>query len=215
MRGGHYVQGGYYVKGWGKHWPLTNPYAFGFFDHMPRTGDGQRLTHTFSVYGGGLMPELTGKIIGPNPLQSSVVVTRREAVGSTFKTVEEEPLLTSDDGWFRPVDLKVGPDGAIYVCDFYENRISHVDPRDTWDRSNGRIWRIRPENWRPTKASDLPKQSAQELLKDLANPNRLVRSTALRLIGQRGDKSLPPALRQMLAKANAQDAPDALWAVAR
>src|SRR6478672_10748923 len=79
-RGLHFVQGGYYVKGWGKHGPLTNPYAFGYFDHMPHTGNGQRLTHTFSVYGGGLMPELTGKIIGPNPLSSRVIVSRLEAV---------------------------------------------------------------------------------------------------------------------------------------
>jgi putative heme-binding domain-containing protein len=212
-RGLHYVQGGYYIKGWGKHGPLTNPYAFGFFDHMPHTGDARRLTHTFSVYGGGLMPELTGKIIGPNPLSSRVIVSRLEPMGSTFKTVEEEPLLTSDDGWFRPVDLKVGPDGALYVCDFYENRISHVDPRDTWDRSNGRIWRIRPENWQPAKAADEGIKSGEALVNDLVNPNRLIRSTALRLIGQRSDRSLVPSLREMLAKPNGQEALDALWAV--
>src|SRR5207248_4407441 len=165
---------------WGKHGPLINPYAFGFFDHMPHTGDARRLTHTFSVYGGALMPELTGKIIGPNPLSSRVIVSRLEAMGSTFKTVEEEPLLTSDDGWFRPVDLKVGPDGAIYICDFYENRISHVDPRDNWDRSNGRLWRIRPVDWKPAKTADWTKKLGGELVKGLADPNRLVRSTALR-----------------------------------
>src|SRR5262245_26441790 len=131
LRGLHFVQGGYYVKGWGKHGPLTNPYAFGFFSHMPHTGNGQRLTHTFVVYGGGLLPEsLNGKILGPSPLQSRIHVTRMEPMGSTYKTVEEPFLLSSDDGWFRPVDLKVGPDGALYVADSYEKRISHVDPRD-------------------------------------------------------------------------------------
>ena len=73
FRGLHYVQGGYYVKGWGKHGPLTNPYAFGFFDHMPHDGNADRLTHTFVVYGGALLPErLHGKIVGPNSLQSRV-----------------------------------------------------------------------------------------------------------------------------------------------
>jgi putative membrane-bound dehydrogenase-like protein len=211
-RGVHYVQGGYYVKSWGKHGPLTNPYAFGYFEHMPHTGDATRLVHTFSVYGGGLMPELTGKLIGPNPLQSRVQVTRREAVGSTFKTVEEAPLLTSDDGWFRPVDLKVGPDGAIYVCDFYENRISHVDPRDTWDRSNGRICRIRPAEWKPSRPADLSKVPGRELIEKLSDPNRLVRSTALRLIGERQDRSLLPAAREMLTKGNGQAALEGLWA---
>jgi putative heme-binding domain-containing protein len=213
FRGVHYVQGGYYVKSWGKHGPLTNPYAFGFFDHMPHTGDATRLTHTFNVYGGALMPGLTGKIIGPNPLQSRVQVTRIEPLGSTFRTTEEESLLTSDDGWFRPVDLKVGPDGAIYVCDFYETRINHVDPRDTWDRSNGRIWRIRPADWKPARSLDLSKASAAELLARLGDPNREIRATALRLIGERQDKSLLPAAREMLIKKNRQDALEGLWAV--
>lgn len=196
FRGLHYVQGGYYIKGWGKHGPLTNPYAFGFFDHMPHTGNGQRLTHTFSVYGGGLMPELTGKIIGPNPLQSRIGVTRLEPLGSTFKTIEEEPLLTTDDGWFRPVDLKVGPDGAIYICDFYETRINHVDPRDNWDRSNGRIWRIRPTNWKPKKLDDLSKAPLSTVYRGLTDPNRIVRSTALRIIYERAEKSLIPRLQK-------------------
>jgi putative heme-binding domain-containing protein len=213
FRGVHYVQGGYYAKSWGKHGPLTNPCAFGFFDHMPHTGDATRLVHTFSVYGGGLMPELTGKIIGPNPLQSRVQITRREPTGSTFKTIEEAPLLTSDDGWFRPVDLKVGPDGAIYVADFYETRINHVDPRDNWDRSNGRLWRIRPENWSPARPADLSKAPGRDLLARLSDPNRQVRATALRLIAQRQDRSLLPAARGMLTARTGQDALEGLWAV--
>jgi putative heme-binding domain-containing protein len=212
-RGLHFVQGGYYLKGWGKHGPLTNPYAFGFFDHMPHTGDARRLTHTFSVYSGGLMPELTGKIIGPNPLQSCVTVTRIEPAGSSFKTMEEEPLLVSDDGWFRPVDLKVGQDGAIYICDFYENRISHVDPRDTWDRSNGRLWRIRPMDWKPAKPIDWRSKSGAELVGALSDPNRLIRSTARRMIGEREDKSLLPTLRELLTKQTGQPALEGLWAI--
>src|SRR5687767_6457145 len=111
QRGLYFVQGGYYVKGWGKHGPLTNPHAFGFFDHMPHQGNADRLTHTFVVYGGGLLPGgFNGKIIGANSLMSWISVSRLVPTGSTFKTVEEAPLLTSDDGWFRPVDIKAGPD---------------------------------------------------------------------------------------------------------
>jgi putative membrane-bound dehydrogenase-like protein len=213
LRGVHYVQGGYYVKSWGKHGPLTNPNAFGFFDHMPHTGNGQRLTHTFSVYGGALMPELTGKIIGPNPLQSRISVTRMEPLGSTFKTIEEEPLVTTDDGWFRPVDLKVGPDGAVYICDFYEARINHVDPRDTWDRSNGRIWRVRPTVWIPAQSQDLSKLSSTALVKHLTSANRLERSTALRLIGERRNLSVLPNLRDLFSNRDPQIALESLWAL--
>ncbi|MEZ0265862.1 MAG: hypothetical protein ACAI43_14120, partial [Phycisphaerae bacterium] len=192
-RGLHFVQGAYYLKGWGKHGPLTNPFAFGFFDHMPHSGNAQRLTHTFSIYPGGLMPELAGKIVSPNSLQSRIQVTKLDRVGSTFKTTEEDPLVTTPDGWFRPVDLKVGPDGAIYVADFYENRISHVDPRDTWDRANGRIYRIRPEGWRPKAAAgsqgpgfflghDRNRLSTLDWIRFLASSNRLTRTLARREI---------------------------------
>src|SRR5207302_9736420 len=128
-------------------------------------------------------------LIGPNPLQSRVQVTRLDAVGSSYKTTELDPLLTSTDGWFRPVDAKVGPDGAIYVADFYENRISHVDPRDNWDRTNGRIYRIRPADWKPgIKPFDLTRFSSADLVKLLESTNSWMRGAA-----RRESASRPPA----------------------
>jgi putative heme-binding domain-containing protein len=210
-RGLHYVQGGYYVKGWGKHGPLTNPYALGFFDHMPHTGNADRLTHTFIFYGGGALPErFNGKIIGPSPLQHRVHVTKTEPDGSSFKTVEEPFLLTSSDGWFRPVDLKAGPDGALYIADLYENRISHVDPRDNWHRESGRIYRVRDANAKPNGLIDLSKKSSSELVDLLSHKNRWYRDTALRLLGDRKDKSIVPILRLMLSSSQGLEA---LWAL--
>ena len=82
-------------------------------------------------------------------------------------------MVTCDDGWFRPVDLKAGPDGAIYVADFYEKRITHVDPRDTWDRTTGRIWRIRPASWKPgLKPFDMGKETSPQLVTRLESKNR-------------------------------------------
>jgi putative heme-binding domain-containing protein len=214
-RGLHFVQGGYYVKGWGKHGPLTNPYAFGFFEHMPHTGNADRLSHTYIVYGGGLLgDEFRGKIISPNSLQSRVQVTRLEPAGSSYTTVEEPYMVTCDDGWFRPVDLKAGPDGAIYVADFYEKRISHVDPRDTWDRTTGRIWRIRPDNWNPgLKPFDFGKAPSAELVKLLESRNRWERTMARELLAQRADDSVAPSLRRLLVQEYEQPPLDALWAL--
>src|SRR5438552_2096307 len=65
--------------------------------------------------------------------------------GSTRITKEEPDFLSSDDPWFRPVDLQLGPDGAIYVADFYNRIIGHYEvPLDHpgRDRQRGRIWRI-------------------------------------------------------------------------
>lgn len=66
--------------------------------------------------------------------------------GATAKANAMPDLLTSDDPWFRPVDLQFGPDGCLYIADFYNKVIGHYEvPLDhpDRDRTSGRIWRIR------------------------------------------------------------------------
>jgi len=118
-RGFHYVQGGYLRKGFTKHGPLSNPYAFGYFNSMPHNKV-PRFTHNFIVYEGvGLPEKFLGKILGVEPLQGRVVMSDRTVIGSSFKTLDTGHPIKSSDSWFRPVDIKAGPDGAIYVCDWY------------------------------------------------------------------------------------------------
>ena len=66
--------------------------------------------------------------------------------GATAKATAMPDLLTSDDPWFRPVDLQFGPDGGLYIADFYNKVIGHYEvPLDhpDRDRKSGRLWRIR------------------------------------------------------------------------
>ena len=65
--------------------------------------------------------------------------------GATPKAVEQPDFLVSEDPWFRPVDLQIGPDHALYVADFYNKIIGHyeVDRHHPGrDRERGRIWKI-------------------------------------------------------------------------
>lgn len=65
--------------------------------------------------------------------------------GSTPKANEQPDFITSDDPWFRPVDLQLGPDNALYIADFYNKIIAHYEvPLDHpgRDRERGRIWRV-------------------------------------------------------------------------
>ena len=65
--------------------------------------------------------------------------------GSSPRAIEEPDFLVSDDPWFRPVDLQVGPDGALYIADFYNKIIGHVEVplnHPGRDRVRGRIWRV-------------------------------------------------------------------------
>lgn len=211
-RGLHYVQGGYYIKGWGKHGPLTNPYALGYFDHMPHVGDADRLVHTFIVYGGERILELQGRIIGVNALQKRVQVTRLLPERSSFRTEEEPFLLWTEDERFRPVDVKAGPDGALYLADLYEPRINHVDPRDNWDRATGRIYRVRPQEFQAAPQRDLARLSSTDLVEMLSHKDRWHREMALRLLGDRKDRKVLPMLRQRLRE-KTQGSLEALWAI--
>jgi putative membrane-bound dehydrogenase-like protein len=188
VRGLHFVQGGYYVKNFAKHGPLTNPYAFGFFEHMTHRG-AEKLTHVcqpFVVYAGGAFPQrFNGQVFTALALSNRLQASRLEPIGSTFNTQDIEPLATSTDRWFRPVALTTGPDGAVYIADWYDIRLSHVDPRDTWDRSNGRVFRLQAAGAQPVKPFDLAKMSDDELIGLLSHPNKWFRQTARRVMADR------------------------------
>ena len=198
-RGMHYEQGSYGIKGWGKHGPLTNPYAFGWFEHMRHEGDNKRFPQAFTVYEGGLLGSAyEGKIIAPNALQNLVYVSERIPDGSTFRTKDEENLLSTPDRWFRPVWAGVGPDGGFYMADWYDTRLSHVSPIDDWHKTSGRIYRVRPAAGAPKlKPFDLSKASGDELLGYLSHPNEWFRKQAIHEIEWRHLTELGPKLKAM------------------
>ncbi|MGI9242916.1 MAG: PVC-type heme-binding CxxCH protein, partial [Verrucomicrobiales bacterium] len=80
-----------------------------------------------------------------NPVTSRVNHDKIEFRGTTPVAVEQEDFIISDDPWFRPVDLCLGNDGALYVADFYNRIIGHYEVPLTHpgrDRERGRIWKI-------------------------------------------------------------------------
>jgi putative heme-binding domain-containing protein len=214
-RGMHYEQGSYGIKGWGKHGPLTNPYAFGWFEHMKHEGDNKRFPQAFTIYEGGLLGSAyEGKIIAPNALHNLVYVSERLPDGSTFRTKDEEQLITTTDRWFRPVWAGVGPDGGFYMADWYDTRLSHVSPVDDWHKTSGRIYRVRPASGAPKlKPFDLSKASGEELLGYLSHTNEWFRKQAVLEIGWRNLQELAPKLAQSLGSLESLWSLDALGAV--
>lgn len=213
QRGLYFVQGGYYVKGWGKHGPLTNPHAYGFFNHMPHQGDEARFSHSFIIYEADTLPEkYFGQLFAIVPLHNRVQVAQLRPDGSTFKTRDTERVVESTDKWFRPVDIKAGPDGGVYLADWYDIRLSHVDPRDNWDRSNGRIYRLTTKNAPKPKPFDLGKASNEALIAALSHTNKWWRQMALCVLGDRADKALAAKLRNLALESTGQLALEALWA---
>lgn len=214
-RGMHYEQGSYGIKGWGKHGPLTNPYAFGWFEHMRHEGDNKRFPQAFAIYEGGLLGSAyEGKIIAPNALQNLVYVSQLLPDGSTFRTKDEEQLMTTTDRWFRPVWAGVGPDGGFYMADWYDTRLSHVSPVDDWHKTSGRIYRVRPASGAPKlKPFDLSKASGEELLGYLSHQNEWFRKQAVHEIAWRNLTELAPKLKALPQSMETLWALDALGAV--
>lgn len=214
-RGPYYKQGGYYIKSWGKHGPLTNPYAFGYLPNMPLEGEKLRFTHSLIKYEGGALPEKYNDLMfAINPLHNLVQLTAFEKKGSSFTNLDREVVLETDDKWFRPVDVKLGPDGAVYISDWYDSRLSHVDPRDTWHKTSGRIYRLGSKEEKESLASfDLSTYSNPELLDLFSNKNKWFRQQALRQLGDRKDLSAVPLLLQLMEAGSGQEALEALWGI--
>jgi putative membrane-bound dehydrogenase-like protein len=114
-----------------------------------------------------------------------VELHRFEDAGSGFKTTQLPRLAKSSDASFRPVDVSVGPDGAIYAADWFNPVIGHyqasyVDPKR--DKTHGRIWRITSKSHQPVKQPNLAAMKPEELFEQLHSPERWTRYHAKRLL---------------------------------
>ena len=185
-RGFHYEQGGYSRKGFGKHGPLSNPYSFGYFANM-KHHNVPRFTHNFIIYEENILPdEYRGRLFGIEPLQGQVVMSDFQPDQSSFQTRDISRVVKTNDQWFRPVDIKAGPDGCIYVADLYEQRIDHSSHyAGRIDRTNGRIYRLKPKKLPKAEPFDYGKSNSKELGKLLEHHGKWHRQTAQRIIADR------------------------------
>ena len=123
--------------------------------------------------------------------------------GSGFKTERIVSPIISSSKAFRPVDVSVGPDGALYACDWFNAVIGHyqasyADPRR--DRSHGRIWRITAKGLPTVKQPDLVSMSEDELFAQLGSPERWTRYQARRLLFYRPTEKVAAAADAFIAK---------------
>ena len=201
------MQGGYYQKGFNKHGPLSNPYSFGYFPAMKHNRV-PRFTHTFVIYEADALPErYRGHALRRRPLLNHVVMSEVRPDGSSVQTHDIGLAVSTDDSWFRPVDIKLGPDGALYIADWYDRQINHyrnhegqIDPA-----MGGFTGSRRAEPATARRALGSSRLSTAELVKRLSDPNKWTRQTALRLIGDRKDASIVPELKRLVARETGPD----------
>ncbi len=140
--------------------------------------------------------------------------------GSGYQSQEKQELIKSAHPAFRPVDVAMGPDGAIYVADWYNPIIQHgeVDFRDPRrDHTHGRIWRITAKGRALVERPKLVGASVAELLERLKDPEDWTRLQAKRVLKERGAKEVLPELARWLVRLDTSDpavehhALEALW----
>lgn len=125
--------------------------------------------------------ELQGAMAAPDFRGNRINLFKLTDSGSAYISTQIEDLLSSTHGAFRPIDIKMGPDGAIYVADWYNPIIQHgeVDFRDPRrDHEHGRIWRISFDGRETVDFPDLVAASDTELVEHLNAPEAFTRQAA-------------------------------------
>jgi putative membrane-bound dehydrogenase-like protein len=146
--------------------------------------------------------EYRGLLLYPDVFRKLIRAYHVQPDGATFRVVEEFELMQSDDPLFRPCQMVLGPDGAMYVCDW---RTDSGGAGQLWgDGRHGRIYRI---SWAGTATqpaiplrgldswAKIDKLSEGELLKALAAPDFSDRQRAGRALVRRGEKVRPALLK--------------------
>ncbi len=178
-----------------------------------------------TIYQGGAMPWSGRVALVAEPAHNLVHRDVLSPAGSTFvarRSADAVEFLASTDPWFRPVNFYVGPDGALYLMDYYRQIIEHPEwtsehvhhSPDLYRGSDrGRIYRVTPQSGLPFAGKlQLSRAPFEQLALYLAGPNIWWRRTAQRLLVDRRDPAaVAPLVRLLEANRSPLGRLHALW----
>ncbi|HWB07851.1 MAG TPA: PVC-type heme-binding CxxCH protein [Pirellulales bacterium] len=142
-----------------------------------------------------------------------------ERDGSSYIAKANQDFLSANDAWFMPVVQKTGPDGCLYILDWYDRyhcyQDANRDPKGI-DRLKGRLYRVRYTNGPRAAKFDLAKETDDQLIERLASPNVLYRDLAQRLLWERARPNTLRKLEQLVLddRQPRKARMHALWALA-
>ena len=196
-------------------WNRTNAPLFNYFDSIAAYGHGEGgagKQGSRAIFGGhshvGTMiylgdnwpAEYRGDLFTHNlhghQLNREILAPRDSAYLSSSHG--QDPLYTPDEKYLA-VDLKYGPDGAVYSIDWHDTQQCHVNDAARWDRTNGRLYRMSwKDTFKPAQFKDLAKATGKELFSYLNHDNEWFARMAQHQLRQRAAKNalssklLPP-----------------------
>lgn len=221
---------GHVFDRWGQSFMVNNPRIM----HLsPWTGNSGKalsikpLISTEKQCGGDLATgthigkDLRGQLLTGRFKSRTVVRYEFIENGAGFSANVLPPLISSKHPNFRPVDVKVGADGAIYVADWYNSIINHAqhdfrDPRR--DHDHGRIWRITAKNRPLVKKPKLIDAPIAGLLNHLKSPETWIRHQARKELSERDHDGVAKAINEWVANLDPKEADhdhhlvEAMWA---
>lgn len=137
-----------------------------------------------------------------NPITRKIQALRIHPDGPRDRLELLPDFVQSGDEWFRPVAIQFGPDGCLYIVDWYNKIISHNEvPRNHPDRdkTRGRIWRVKAAGQKPFPVPDFTKLGGAELLARLGGDSLAQSHLAWQAISDRQLTDLAPTLGAILA----------------
>jgi putative membrane-bound dehydrogenase-like protein len=226
----HVIEGAHYQRQAGSHY---NPYVYDdiktIADHVHWLGDkGPHAGNEKSGSAGGGHAHCGAMIyLGdswPASFRDNIIMANihgnrlnedlLEQTGSGYVGHHGKDPVLMNDKWSRPINFRYGPDGSVYMIDWYDRQACHNPVTEIWDRTNGRIFKLIYNNQKAVQV-DLAKLSNDELVKLQASPNDWYVRHARRLLQEReAGKEVGPKLIEMLN--TEKDAPKklrALWAL--
>ena len=166
------------------------------------------------VYGDTYPAEWQGSIVTCDFRANRVTRFSVSENGAGFVTKQEDDLLRTAASTFRPIDVKQGPDGALYIADWSNPIINHgeVDFRDERrDRWHGRIWRVAWKGAKKKSIEDLTELGDEQLLDRLTSSDRYTRDQSRRVIIERGDSIVAKATSWIDSQTHEDAKLQAVW----
>ncbi|MEW6303035.1 MAG: PVC-type heme-binding CxxCH protein [Verrucomicrobiota bacterium] len=136
-----------------------------------------------------------------NPITRKIQAIKAHRDGPRYQLQKLPDFVQSSDEWFRPVALRLGPDGCLYFVDWYNKIISHNEvPRNhpERDKVRGRIWRVKHTGQEPFHVPDFTQLAGEELIAKLGGESLAQSHLAWQAIGDRQLKELAPKLKAII-----------------